>query len=338
MDNTERGTSGLRRLERLIADPRVDAVLVNSHEAVYVVGDGSAQPTPVDFSDRLELLETVRALADLAGVELQSDSAVLSCWLTHDPWTNFRLTVVLPPAAPHGPSLVLRRCPPVRSNLDLLASQGWLTVPAVEYLEECLKGRARLAVAGTDELDRAVFLSALLTSIPETTRVVAVQDQPLLSIPQPDRVELLATPEGAAKDTSLRALVRVAPGLRPDLVVVRDCHGSEAFEVFELTPRGVPHWMVAAYALDARDLTERFETMLLSHEDAHSAAALRAQIGRELDVVVTARRDEDGLPRVVEIAEINGVADGRVSISVTWEQDARQRELLRTGAQSRLVK
>ena len=106
----------------LLADPSVDEVLVNGPDQVWVERRGRLQRASARFADREALRDACARLVASAGRRIDDASPMVDARLAD----GSRLNVVLPPIAPDGPLLSLRRFAPRAFTLEALIERGSL--------------------------------------------------------------------------------------------------------------------------------------------------------------------------------------------------------------------
>ena len=117
----------------LLADPSVDEVLVNGPEQVWVERRGRLQRVSARFSDAEALRDACARLVASAGRRIDDASPMVDARLAD----GSRLNVVLPPIAPDGPLLSLRRFAPRAFTLEALVERGSLDAETADLLARC---------------------------------------------------------------------------------------------------------------------------------------------------------------------------------------------------------
>lgn len=203
---------GLGPIDRLWADSSIRAVFVNGPDTVYVERDGVIEPSPERFRDRAHLEEIVRRL-----VRRQASPAVAISLRD-----GSEGVVLLPPAAPAGPVLALRRGEPGEATLERLVGAARLSRPMADLLRIATRSRLNALVVGPEGAGKTVLLAALARDLGDT-RVVTVAPHREFRWASAAKVEITASPE-----TSLAALLTAGLQLRPEVLVVDSLQPSDA--------------------------------------------------------------------------------------------------------------
>ena len=109
------------------------------------------------------------------------------------------------------------------------------------------------------------MLNTLSRFIPETERVVTIEDTAELQLQQAHVVRLETRPmniEGAGAITQ-RDLVINALRMRPDRIVIGECRGPEALDMLQAMNTGHDGSMTTTHANSGRDAFSRLETMVM---------------------------------------------------------------------------
>ncbi len=293
---------GFGPLSALMRDPSVTDVLVNGTQPVWVERGGSMERTEVSFPSVDEIRDLVDRLLGAAGARVDAARPVADARLRD----GSRMHVVLPPVAPEGPLVSIRKFPQTRFGLDDLVSLEMLDATQSSLLQALVKDRRSLAISGATGTGKTTLLNALLGSVPPTERVVLVEEIPELNPACIHAVSLVARPSNVEDrgEVDLAILVRAALRMRPDRIVVGEIRGAEALAALAAMSTGHEGSMVTVHARSPDDALERFVTLSLQARSGASEAALERQVTRALDVVVQLRRDSRGNRRVVAIEDV----------------------------------
>ena len=173
---------GLGVLEPLLADPSITEIMVNGPTDVYVERRGTLEKIDVEFSSSDHLMQTIDRI--VAGVNRRVDesSPMVDARLT----TGERVNVIIPPLALNGPTLTIRRFPDPFSLSDLMRI-GSLNEQTQELLSACVLGRFNIIVSGGTGTGKTTMLNALSGLIPDSDRIVTIEDLSLIHISEPTR-------------------------------------------------------------------------------------------------------------------------------------------------------
>ncbi|MEO9174175.1 MAG: CpaF family protein [Gaiellales bacterium] len=288
----------------LLADPTVDEVLVNGPDQVWVERRGRLQRAPTRFVDAEALRDACARLVASAGRRIDDASPLVDARLAD----GSRLHVVLPPVAPDGPLLSLRRFSPRAFTLGELVERGALEQAVADLLGACVAARLDCVIAGGTSTGKTSLLGALAGLADATERIVTVEDSAELRIDRPHVVRLEARPaslEGTGA-VSIRELVRNALRMRPDRLIVGEVRGGEALDLLQAMNTGHDGSLTTVHANTPSGALRRLELLALYAGVELPHSVVREQVATAIDVVVQLRRLRDGSRRV---AAVHGVAE-----------------------------
>jgi pilus assembly protein CpaF len=182
------------------------------------------------------------------------------------------------------------------------------------FLQHCVTGRKNIVVSGGTGAGKTTLLNLLAGYIPDSERVITIEDAAELRLRHRNLVSLEARPPNAEGRglVSIRDLVRNALRMRPDRIVVGECRGGEALDMLQAMNTGHDGSLTTVHANSPRDALSRIEVMALMAGVELPLAAVREQIAAAVHIVVQQARLADGRRRITEIAEITGIESGRL--------------------------
>jgi pilus assembly protein CpaF len=137
-----RETAGLGPLEELLADPRVEEVMVNGPDAVYVERAGRIERTEITFASEAALRDAIERVLAPAGRRVDELSPMTDARLAD----GSRVNVVIPPLAVSGPTVSIRRFTAARPDPDELVATGTLSEDAYRLLRTAVRERRSVLV------------------------------------------------------------------------------------------------------------------------------------------------------------------------------------------------
>ena len=279
-------------LATLLNDPSVTEVIVNGPHEVWVERRGRLQRASLRFDDADALRDACVRLAARAGRRLDDAQPMVDARLAD----GSRLNVVLPPLAPDGPLLTLRRFAPRPFTLDELVELGSLTTGDASLLGRCVQARLSIVISGGTSSGKTSLLGALAARIDAAERIVTVEDAAELRIDRPHvaRLEARGASLEGRGEVGIRELVRNALRMRPDRLVVGEVRGGEALDMLQAMTTGHDGSLTTVHAKSPDDALRRIELLALMAGLELPHAAVREQVASAFDVVVQVARRSDG--------------------------------------------
>ena len=290
---------GYGALDELMRDEAVTDILVNGPHDVWVERDGVLSRSDVVFSSQEELRATIERLISKGGGRVDAARPIADVALPN----GSRMHVVLPPLAPDGPKVSIRRFPEIPLDLSELCRRQMFGRDTLDLLIDAVRSRRTIAISGGTGCGKTTLMNALLAEVPPTERLVTIEETPELRPGCPHWVSLVARPpnvEGKGEVT-LSDLFRATLRMRPDRIVIGEVRGPEALVALDAFSTGHPGSLVTVHARSASEVCERFVS-LASRAGRSSESTLRSRFADAFDLTVHLERHESQR----RIAEIKG--------------------------------
>ena len=303
---------GLGPLEPLLRDPNISDILVNRYDQVYIEKKGLLELTDIKFQDNLHLLKIINRIVSNVGRRIDESSPMVDARLPD----GSRINAVIPPLALDGPMLSVRRFAVNRPSLDDLLDWGSLTPEIAEVVQAIVKAKLNILISGGTGSGKTTLLNILSGEIPNTERIITIEDSAELQLQQDHVCRLETRPpniEGQGEVTQ-RDLVRNSLRMRPDRIVVGEVRGPEVLDMLQAMNTGHEGSMTTVHANSAREALLRLETMISLSGFTIQEKAMRQMISSSLDVIVQLARHSDGVRRVISVSEITGMESGIISL------------------------
>jgi pilus assembly protein CpaF len=312
---------GLGPLEPLLCDKSVSDILVNGSGQVYVERRGRLELTDVRFNNDAHLLNIIDRIVSAVGRRIDESSPMVDARLKD----GSRVNAIIPPLALDGPALSIRRFAVELLSMEDLARLGTLTAEVAQVFSAVVRGRLNVLISGGTGAGKTTLLNLLSGFIPETERIVTIEDSAELQLQQPHVVRLETRPpniEGRGAVTQ-RDLVRNSLRMRPDRIVIGEVRGGEALDMLQAMNTGHDGSLTTIHANTPRDALARVENMVSMSGVAIPAKALRTQIASAIELIIQVERQEDGRRRVVSIQETNGMEGEIITTSELFKFERR---------------
>ena len=295
----------------LVEDARVTEIMVNGTDRVYVEMRGQLFLTDVRFDTEDELRGVIEHIVASVGRSISRDEPLCDARLAD----GSRAHAALPPVAVDGPSLTIRKFPANPLQVEDLVGFGTCSELAFQFLRLCVIGRANIIVSGGTGSGKTTFLNVLSSYIPETERIVTIEDAAELRLLQDHVVRLESRPvSDGPRQIPIRELVLNSLRMRPNRIIVGECRGGEALDMLQAMNTGHSGSMTTLHANGSRDALARLETMVLMAGMDLPVTAIRNQIAAAIDFVVQLDRVADGSRRVTAITELTGMEASTITM------------------------
>ena len=298
-------TIGMGPLAPLLADPAVSDILVNAPDQVYVERFGRLERTDVRFRDTDHIVRVIERIAARVGRRIDTASPMADLRLPD----GSRVNATLPPVTIDSPTISIRRFGRRRLRRDDLLTIGTLSPEILEFLVFAVRARKNILISGGTGAGKSTLLGVLAEAIPDTERIVTIEDTAELSLDQEHVVRMETRPvniEGRGRILARDLLIN-ALRMRPDRIIVGDVRGAEALDMLQALNTGHDGGIGTIHANSTRDALARLETMVLMAGIELPSRAVREQIVSAIHLIVQVRRYDDGVRRIESVAEITGI-------------------------------
>jgi pilus assembly protein CpaF len=303
---------GLGPLEPLLADPGISDILVNTYRQIYVERHGILEKSPVAFQNDEHLMRIIDKIASSVGRRIDESSPMVDARLPD----GSRVNAIIPPAAVDGPILSIRKFSVDPYMLNDLVRFKSLTPLMSDFLGAAVRARVNILITGGTGSGKTTLLNAMSGYIPDTERVITIEDSAELQLQQPHVVRLEVRPpniEGKGEITQ-RDLVRNALRMRPDRIIVGEVRGAEALDMLQAMNTGHDGSLTTIHANSPRDGLTRLEHMVGMAGVSIPTLVVRQQIAAALDLIVDLERLPDGRRVITSIQEITGMEESVVNL------------------------
>jgi pilus assembly protein CpaF len=166
-------------------------------------------------------------------------------------------------------------------------------------------------------------LNVLSGFIPESERVVTIEDSAELRLDQDHVVRMESRPpnlDGRGQVT-IRDMVRNALRMRPDRIVVGECRGGEALDMLQAMNTGHDGSLTTLHANSPRDALSRLETMVLMAGMELPLKVIRQQVASAVDLIVHQSRLKNGPRKITAISEVSGMEGDTIVMTDIFKYD-----------------
>jgi pilus assembly protein CpaF len=313
---------GYGPLERLLTDDSVTEVMVNGPHDVWLERNGQLQKTAVRFTDESHLRRVISKMVAEVGRRVDEGSPMVDARMPD----GSRINAVIPPLSLSGSLLTIRKFGSERLNVSDLIRFGTLTPETAELLERCVEARLNILISGGTGAGKTTLLNALSAAIPDSERIVTIEDAAELRLVQRHVLRLECRPSNVEEEgeVTVRDLVRNSLRMRPDRIIVGEVRGAEALDMLQALNTGHDGSLSTVHANSTRDALARVETMVLMAGYDLPLRAVRQQVTSALDLIIQLERMHDGSRKVIAITEVQRMESDIITLQdlFAYEVDA----------------
>ena len=296
---------GFGPLQPLLEDNEITEVMVNGAKSCYFEKAGKIHRAPITFESDEHVMRIIDRIVAPLGRRIDESSPYVDARLPD----GSRVNAVIPPISLVGPCLTIRKFSKDPFTVEQLIDFGSLTPSSILFLEAAVKARFNIIISGGTGSGKTTLLNVLSGFIPNTDRIITVENAAELQMRQDHVVTLESRPpniEGRGEVT-IRQLVINTLRMRPDRIIVGEIRGEESLDMLQAMNTGHDGSLTTAHSNSPRDTLSRVETMALMAGMDLPVRAIREQIASAIDLIVHQSRMQDGTRKVVNITEVVGM-------------------------------
>lgn len=284
-----RSVGSLGHLGGLLDRADIEEIFIEGDRVTFLDSDGklNALDVPTSESENRRVIERLISETDR---RLDASSPIAQARVLEG---SARLTAVIPPVSDHL-SATIRRYALRRQSLSSLVELGSLSRPAGEFLRLAMASSASIIVSGPPGAGKTSFLSALIDAVPPDHCVRSTEEVRELHIPLIHGAYYESRPPSldGTGEVTLRDLVKMTLAMRPDLIVVGEVRGAEAFELTRAVNAGCG-LAATIHANSASDALAALVNAALMAGENVPERVVRNIFAASIDLVVHLDRDLD---------------------------------------------
>ncbi|MGO4886431.1 CpaF family protein [Anaerobacillus sp. MEB173] len=296
---------GYGPITALLTDPDVSEVMVNGPNTIYVERKGRLQRCDIRFRDDEHVIRVIDRIVSPLGRRIDESVPMVDARLPD----GSRVNAIIPPLALNGPTITIRKFSDTPFQIHDLIRFGTLSEEMAKFLDGCVKAKLNIFISGGTGSGKTSTLNVLSSFIPNSDRIVTIEDAAELKLDQEHVVTLEARPaniEGKGAIT-IRDLVRNSLRMRPDRIVIGEVRSAETLDMLQAMNTGHDGSLGTGHANSPRDMLSRLETMVLMAGMDLPIRAIREQIAGALDIIIHQSRLRDGSRKITHITEVLGM-------------------------------
>lgn len=310
--------SFLAPLSPWLSQPDITHIYINKPGEIWTesLGGGIERHEDAALNEQL-LTRLARQIAAYGAQGISREQPLLAASLPD----GSRVQIVAPPATRKGHVLAIRRHVQASFSLNdwresdafsglaggrtqLDKERSWANIGEAEapsVLVQAVRDRRNIVVSGGTSSGKTTFLNALLAEIPQSERLLTIEDTEELRLAHPNAVGLIAARGKLAEaDVTAEDLLIAALRMRPDRIILGELRGQEAFTFLRAVNTGHPGSMTTIHADTPQRAIEQLALLVLQAGSRLSRDDVRHYVRESIDVFVQLERRE-GKRRVSQV-------------------------------------
>ncbi|MBX5326263.1 MAG: type II/IV secretion system ATPase subunit [Candidatus Bathyarchaeia archaeon] len=240
--HAERDLVGFGKIDPLMRDPNIEDVSCDGVEKPVYVWHRKYESieSNLRFSNDDELDNTVVKLVHMAGKHVSSAFPIVDASLPgkHRLAVCYRREVT-----PFGTAFTIRKFREDPYSMIDLINLGTFSEEMAAYFWLCLENHASIMVLGGTAAGKTTALNSLACLIKPGSKIITIEETAELNLPHENWVSLIARRsyglgENITGEVTLFDLVKTSMRHRPDVLIVGEVRGNEAYVLFQALATG----------------------------------------------------------------------------------------------------
>lgn len=240
--HAERDLVGFGQIDPLMRDPNIEDISCDGvTKPVYIWHRNfESLETNIEFESDEELDNMVVKLVHMAGKHVSSAFPIVDASLPgkHRLAVCYRREVT-----PFGTAFTIRKFREDPYSMIDLINIGTFSEEMAAYFWMCLENRASIMVLGGTAAGKTTALNALACLIKPGNKIITIEETAELNLPHDNWVSLIARQSyglGGSNvgEVALFDLVKTSMRHRPDILIVGEVRGQEAYVLFQALATG----------------------------------------------------------------------------------------------------
>jgi len=293
----------LGKIEPLMRDHMIEEISCDgTNIPIYIWHrEHESMPTNIIFEKDTELNNFARKMAYICGKHISMANPIIDASLPNGSRINLTLGHEI---TKRGSTFTIRRFRADPITIIDLIKFGTLSVDIAAYMWYLVEKRITMLIAGGTASGKTTSLNALASFIRPGQKVVSIEDTQELNLPHENWIPAVSRQNFT--DTQIGEitqfdLLRAALRQRPDIIIVGETRGKEAFTLFQAMATG--HGGFSSIHADSVNAT-------LTRLTSTPMDVPKALIVNSLDIItlqLKIRVGDKSVRRVIQVSEIDGV-------------------------------
>jgi pilus assembly protein CpaF len=286
----------LKPIEHLLASKTVSEIMVNPDGSVWMEERGHIELLPGVHFEEGALHTGLEVIANRFGKKLDADSPIMNLRLPD----GSRMAALIPPVVNPSPMMTIRKFTSRNFTIHDLIARKTLTEAEADMLADAVRRGDNLLISGATSSGKTTLTNVLAGFIPESDRILILEDVAELYIKKPHVVSAEAQLDTHKSQIGFADLLKAALRHRPDRIIVGEIRGPEARVFLDALNTGHRGSLSTIHANSAEDALRRLAQLAMRGSGGVPLRDIEEECRRSIDLVAHVM-NQDGQRRITEI-------------------------------------
>ena len=290
-------------LQPLLEDKSISEIMVNGENLIFYERAGRIYKSDLAFKSKEELSNLIISFFSRHNAKLSLSTPMADLRLED----GSRLNAVIPPIAPDGPILTIRKFTGIRPDIKALIDSKFLSKDLALFLKDLVINKQAIMIGGGTSTGKTTLLNVLSAFIPPAERIVSIEDSPELQLQNKDNwVRLITREDKLNKNNNINMndLIRNSLRMRPDRIIIGEVRGKEAYSMLQAMQTGHPGSLCTIHANDIHSMLTRLAILIYNASGLDYDLILKT-IASSFDYLIYIKRDREGFRYLDELAKLD---------------------------------
>ena len=301
----EKEIFGMGPASELIEDKNISEVIINGKDHLFYEKKGKLYMWQDSFLSDLTFYNFVHRV-------LEETKTVLSLKqpFADGNWRGRRIHIIKNPLVNVDFHLSFRRHPEKPWTFSKLKDQGWAPEKAINLIEQLLKEKRNILIAGPTSSGKTSVLNACLQTFTNGERVITIEDSSELILPNNFSTKLLTQSNSNSPDTlrnvDQNELVRQSLRMRPDRIIMGEVRSTEAKDLLMALSTGHKGSLGTIHAEDHKQALWRLEMLVQMGAPSWDTYTIRQMIALGIEHLIMLGKYK-GERKLMGVYKLSGV-------------------------------
>lgn len=290
----------LKPIKHLLEAETVSEIMVNPDSSVWVEEGGQIQLLSGIRFDDGALQTGLEVIANRFGKKLDADSPIMNLRLPD----GSRMAAMIPPVVNPRPVMTIRKFTSRNFTLTDLIRIQMLTKEQAVTLTEAIRNGQNILIAGGTGSGKTTLLNVLADAIPESDRILIIEDTAELHIRKPHIVSAESQTDTHRSQITFDDLLKAVLRHRPDRIIVGEVRGPEARTLLDAMNTGHRGTLATIHASSAEEALHRLAALAIRGNSGLTLPIAENEVAKCIDIVIYVQRT-NGIRSVSEIRSLH---------------------------------
>lgn len=294
---------GYGPLNALIYNRSITEIIVNNKDHVFYEQDGVLKQHQDYFLSETTFNNIVEKLCTESKISINYKKP-----FAEGKWGQFRIHITRPPIVKKDFHISLRQHPKVTWSLKKLFDKDWACQTGINVLKKLIREKSNFLIVGPTNSGKTSVLNACLQELPQTERVISIEDADELVLPNHVSTKLLtqSSAESSLAVIDQEELLKQSLRLRPDRLVLGEVRGAEAKNLLLALSSGHQGSIGTIHASNHKQAISKLEMLTQMGAAQWKSTTVQKLIFSSLQALVILEKN-GGLRKLKGIYKINSL-------------------------------